>query len=76
MALPSNDPVGLDPTVAAVRAMLAERDPELLDAIDDVDRTLIVSGLGRDPWSRVRESVSNASYLSELRRCLATTSKG
>jgi hypothetical protein len=76
MAPSSEDPVRSDPVVARVRAMLAARDPDVLAAVDDVDRTLIVSALARDPWERVRESAANARYMAELRRCLATTSKG
>lgn len=72
----AEDPVRRDPVVAAVRAMLAERDPDVLAAVDVVDRTLIVSALARDPWERVRESEANARYLADLRRCLASTSKG
>ena len=75
MAAWADDPVRSDPVVAAVRAMLAARDPDVLAAVDDVDRTLIVSALARDPWERVRESAANARYMMELRRCLANTSK-
>ena len=70
-----SDPVRENPIVARIRAVLAETDPELIDAIDEVDRTLIVSSLARDPWDRVRTCVANANYLAELRQCLASTSK-
>jgi hypothetical protein len=70
-----SDPVRENPIVARIRAVLAETDPELIDAIDEVDRTLIVSSLARDPWDRVRTCVANANYLTELRQCLASTSK-
>ena len=49
--------------------MLAARDPDVLAAVDGVDRTLIVSALARDPWERVRESAANARFVMELRRC-------
>ncbi len=68
------DPIRRDPTVARVRARLAELDPEALAAIDDVDRTLIVAELTKDPWARVRESAANAAYLEGLRACLASAS--
>lgn len=76
MSTLSDDAVRRDPTVVAVRAMLAAQDPELLAAVDEVDRTLIVSALARDPWQRVRESARNARYLDELRRCMTSPSRG
>lgn len=76
MSGPSDEDVRNDPAVARVRALLAARDPDVLAAVDDVDRTLILSALARDPWERVRESAANARYMAELRACLATSSKG
>lgn len=70
-----SDPLIKNPIVARIRAMLAETDPELIAAIDEVDRTLIVSTLARDPWDRVRTCVANANYITALRQCLASTSK-
>ncbi len=55
--------------------MLAALDPEALAAVDDVDRTLIVAELRKDPWVRVRESAANATYLQGLRACLTASSK-
>ncbi len=43
--------------------MLAERDPDVLAAVDDVDRTLILSTLRLDPMERVRSSAHNAEAL-------------
>lgn len=37
----------------ALRERLAETDPDLVAAIDDVDRTLPESRLRMDPWERV-----------------------
>lgn len=51
----------------AVRAMWAERDPELLDAVAEVDRTLIRSWLARDPWERVRLSDETAAGIAEMK---------
>ncbi len=53
-------------TLAAVRASVAERDPELLAMVDDVDRTLIRAMLDRDPWVRVRMGLAMAATLAEL----------
>lgn len=51
----------------AVRALLAARDPELLEAVAEVDRTLIRAWLERDPWERVRCSVETAVGIAELK---------
>jgi len=51
----------------AVRTLLAERDPELLEAVAEVDRTLIRAWLERDPWERVRCSVETAAGIAELK---------
>jgi hypothetical protein len=59
-----DDPVRRDPLVARIRAMLAERDPDVLAAVDDVDRTLIHSTLRLDPLDRVRSSTHNAEVLA------------
>lgn len=40
--------------IERVRALVAARDPALLDAVADVDRTLIRAWLDRDCWERVR----------------------
>jgi len=51
----------------AVRAMLAERDPELLEAVAEVDRTLIRAWLRRDPWERAQCSFETAAGIAELK---------
>jgi hypothetical protein len=51
----------------AVRALLAERDPELLDAVAEVDRTLIHAWLLRDPWERAQCSFETAAGIAELK---------
>lgn len=55
--------------------MLAARDPELLAAVGEVDRTLIRAWLARDPWERVRLGYEGAVTLREMAACLATASK-
>lgn len=57
-----------------VRALLAERDPELLLAIDEVDRTLIRSSLDHAPWERLRDSFEQHDTLQEMARCLRSGS--
>ncbi len=50
-----------------MRALVAARDPALLDAVADVDRTLIRAWLDRDCWERVRLTAENAALIEELR---------
>lgn len=57
---------GVD-ALRAVRALLAERDPELLEAVAEVDRTLIRAWLQRDPWERARCSFETAAGIAELK---------
>lgn len=64
------DTVRQHPTVARVRALVSSLDPELIDGVDEVDRTLIVSALARDPWDRVRQSHAQYHSLQEMARCL------
>ena len=70
----SDEAVRRDPSVAQLRAMLAKRDPEVLAAIDDVDRSLIVSTLALAPSERVRSSVETALFLERWARCSQTPS--
>ena len=51
----------------AMHALLAARDPELLDAVSEVDRSLIRVWLMRDPWERARMSYETAAGIAELR---------
>lgn len=53
--------------LAAVRRLLAERDPELLDAVAEVDRTLIHAWLRREPWERARLAFEAAAGIAELK---------
>lgn len=70
-----DDPIRRTPEIARVRALLEVLDPEALAAVDDVDRTLIVAELRKDPWVRVRESTAHAMYLQELQKCMSPSSK-
>ena len=49
--------------------MLGRLDPDVLAAVDDVDRTLIVSTLALNPSERVRSSVETALTLERWARC-------
>ena len=58
----SDDPVRRHPTVARLRAMLGTLDPEVLAAVDDVDRTLIIATPALAHAERVRSSVETALF--------------
>jgi hypothetical protein len=51
----------------ALQARLAESDPELLAAVDDVDRTLIDSWLRLTPWERAARCFDMADGIAELK---------
>lgn len=55
-----------DELVTAVRAFLAEHDPDVLAAVDDVDRSLIQSELRRSPIERLVASVQQARFYERL----------
>ncbi len=51
----------------ALQARFAETDPELLEAVDDVDRTLIDSWLRLSPWERAARCFDMADGIAELK---------
>ena len=55
-----------DEIVAEVRAYLAEHDPDVLAAVDDVDRSLIRSELQRSPLARLVASAQQARFYERL----------
>lgn len=55
-----------DEIVAGVRAYLAEHDPDVLAAVDDVDRSLIRSELQRSPLARLVASAQQARFYERL----------
>jgi hypothetical protein len=52
---------------AEIAALVAKMDPEVRDAIVDVDRTLIVLALQQSPWDRLRSASRIAQTLSRIR---------
>ncbi len=50
-----------------VRAKVAEKDALLVEAVADVDTTLIDSWLRKTPWERAELSFDAAAGLEELR---------
>lgn len=55
-----------DEFVQSVRAFLAEHDPDVLAAVEDVDRSLIQSELRRSPLERLVASVQQARFYERL----------
>lgn len=49
-------------------ALIARVDPLLVQAVDDVDATLLQWGLALSPWERLRASSGALDVLSRLRR--------
>jgi hypothetical protein len=52
---------------AEIAALVATLDPEVRDAIGDVDRTLIVLALQQSPWDRLRSASRMAQTLVRIR---------
>jgi len=57
-----------NPRIEAVLADLARCDPDVLLAVQDVDRSLIRLALEMSPLERVRSACIEAQYLSRFRR--------
>lgn len=55
-----------DELLNSVRAHLTEHDPDVLAAIEDVDRSLIQSELRRSPLERLVASVQQARFYERL----------
>ena len=51
-----------------LRALVARTDPLLIDAIEDVDHTLLEWGLSLSPWQRLRASSESLRFWSNFRR--------
>jgi hypothetical protein len=56
------------PQIAGVLADLAERDPDVLLAVEEVDRSLIWLTLEMPPLERVRSAATSAETLARFRR--------
>jgi len=52
-------------------ALVANVDPEVRDAIDDVDRTLIALALSQSPWDRLRSASRTMKALVRIRDAAA-----
>ena len=60
---------------AETAALVATLDPEVRDAIGDVDRTLIVLALQQSPWDRLRSASRMAQTLVRIRDGIAPESR-
>jgi len=56
-----------DAVISRVRAEVAARDPLLIEAVNDVDRSLVRAWLDRDPWERVRLTAERADEIEALK---------
>jgi hypothetical protein len=59
----------------ALAALIEALDPDVRDAIGDVDRTLIELSLQQSPWDRLRSASRMAQTLARLRDA-ATSQSG
>jgi hypothetical protein len=65
---------GVPPTLTAVpslAAVIENLDPEVREAIGDVDRTLIHLSLQQSPWNRLRSASRMAQALARIRDAAA-----
>lgn len=58
-----------------IAALIEALDPDVRDAIADVDRTLIVLALEQSPWDRLRSASRMAQTLARIRDA-ATSQRG
>jgi hypothetical protein len=55
-------------TLAEIKLRLEARDPDILLAAEEADRSLIRSQLGRSPMERLRAGIAFAHGLARFRR--------
>lgn len=67
-------PSGPPTDALALAALIASLDADVRDAIDDVDRTLIVLSLEQSPWDRLRSASRMAQTLARIRDAAASQS--
>ena len=60
---------------STIASLIEALDPEVRDAIADVDRTLIVLALEQTPWDRLRSASRMAQALARIRDA-ATSQRG
>jgi hypothetical protein len=63
--------VVVEDSSARLAVLVANLDPEVRAAIDDVDRTLIVLTLEQSPWNRLRSASRMAQTLGRFRDAIA-----
>lgn len=59
-----------DPVVGPVLRRLAQEAPEVIEAVADVDRSLIFEALSWTPEARVRRTFSMAAFIERTREAL------
>ncbi|MCC6553018.1 MAG: hypothetical protein IT372_08350 [Polyangiaceae bacterium] len=58
--------------VPSLAALIENLDPEVREAIGDVDRTLIQLSLQQSPWDRLRSASRMAQTLARIRDAAAS----
>ena len=66
LALAASVPDVLSAEVPTIAALVESLDPEIREAIDDVDRTLIALSLQQSPWDRLRSASRMAQALARI----------
>lgn len=57
-----------DPVVGPVLRRLAQEAPEVIEAVRDVDRSLIFEALSLSPEARVRRALGMAAFIERMRK--------
>ncbi len=70
-SLLAREPTGV-PEASQSRSLIADLDPEIREAILDVDRTLIHLSLQQSPWDRLRSASRMAQALARIRDAAAS----
>jgi len=70
--MPAQAPDEPPTEVPTIEALIANLDPEVRAAIDDVDRTLIVLSLQQSPWERLGAATQMAQVLARIRDAAAS----
>ncbi|MDI1446575.1 hypothetical protein [Polyangium sp. 6x1] len=60
------------PAATQARSLIAELDPDVRDAVVDVDRTLILLSLQLSPWDRLRSASRMMQTLARIRDAAAS----
>ena len=71
VGLMAADAIGVPTPAGVLAALVEDLDPEVRDAIGDVDRTLIALALSQSPWDRLRSASRTMMTLVRIRDAAA-----